>query len=189
MGAPVNGTGQGGITPLIYAAGNRKKRAMVDLIRLGADPNKYIDGDESAVMLCAESNDPDLLRILMDGGGNPNLRNDRKEPVAFTAAREGNWDNLKLLLQRGADINARAPGGYTITLAVASEDDFEAVFRLLQVGADPMIKNDYGRALSDFVQGSRLRDDSDQGKWKLKVKAFLESKGVKFPVPPPTPAP
>lgn len=184
---PLNMGGQKGITPLIYAVGNRKKKSMAALMRLGADPNQFAEGNMSAVMLCAGADDIELLRIVLDGKGNPNLLNDRNQPVSFTAASQQRWDNLKLLLERGADINARDSAGRTLTLFRAQLDYFDWVYRLLEVGADPDVKNKQGWSLAHYVQDSKLRDSSDQGKWKLKVKAFLEKHGTHFPVPSPVP--
>jgi uncharacterized protein len=187
-GTPANGRGNEGITPLIYAGAQRKKRSLQKLLLVGADPNLLTDGGMSLVMLCAGSDDIDLLRIVLEAGGNPNLTNDHKEPVTFTAARQKHWENLRLLLRRGADINGRDSTGYTLTLFLAEVDRYEWVHRLLEMGADPNVRNRQGWTLANFVQTSRIVDTSEPGGWKIRVKTFLEHRGIHFPPPAPVSA-
>ncbi len=184
-GTPVNGRGNDGATLLMYAVGTKRKNAVRELLKLGADPNQVADKGLSAVMLAAGADDPGLLPILLEGGANPNLRNDRNEPVTFTAARAKRWQNLELLLDRGADINATDRAGDTLMVSLAFLDRYEPIVKLLERGADFRKAGDGGWTLAHSIQKSRLRPESPDGQWLQKAKAFLEARGVKFPVPPP----
>jgi len=184
-GTPVNRRGNEGATLLMFAVGTKKKDAVRDLLKHGANPNQRADKGLSAVMLAAGSDDPDLLPILLDNGANPNLLNDRDEPVTFTAGDQKRWQNLNLLLDRGADINATDAAGDTLMVSLSFGDQYEAIVKLLERGADFRKTAGGGWTLAHSIQGSRLRPDSPEGQWLRKAKAFLEQRGVKFPVPPP----
>jgi len=181
-GTPVNGRGNEGATLLMFGVGTKRKEAARELVKLGADPNLRAVNGLSAVMLAAGSDDSNLLPILLDGGANPNLHNDRDEPMTFTAAREKRWRNLDLLLDRGANIDATDSAGDTLMISLAFVDRYEPIVKLLERGADFRIAGDGGWTLAHSIQKSRLRPDSADGKWLQKARAFLEAKGVEFPI-------
>jgi uncharacterized protein len=185
IGTPVNGRGNDGATLLMYAVGTKRKDAVRGLLKLGADANQMSDKGLSALMLAVGSDDSDLLPILLDHGANPNLRNDRDEPMIFTAADQKRWRNLDLLLNRGADINATDRAGDTLMVSLSFKDQYEPIVKLLERGADFQKVGDGGWTLAHSIQESRLRPDSPEGHWLQKARAFLETHGVKFPVPAP----
>jgi ankyrin repeat protein len=187
--APVNGRGIRGASLLMFAVATKKKEAIRELLRLGADPNQTSDTGLSAVMLAAGSDDIDMLPILMDHGANPNLLNDRHEPVTFTAAQNRQWKNLDLLLDRGADINATDQAGDTLVIFLTVLNEYEPLVKMLERGADFQKADLDGHTLAQSIEQSiqigRPRPDSKEGHALMQAKAFLEIHGVTFSVPTP----
>lgn len=181
-GAPVNGRGNGGATLLMYAIGSKKKDAVTLLLRMGADPNLVADAGLSAMMLAAGSDDGSYLRAFLDAHGDPNLRNDRHEPITFTAAAQKRWDSLRLLLDRGAQIDDTDRAGITLMIYLAEIDEYQPVLMLLERGADFRKVDSMGRSLAILVQKSRISEKSRDRVWLDRTRAFLESRGVRFPV-------
>lgn len=89
------------------------------LLRLGADPNTWIELDDVATPLAWASacNRVDVVRALLDGGANPNQRfwwghgpSYKDSTPLFFAARFGSTETARLLVKRGADVNAVSIG-------------------------------------------------------------------------------
>jgi len=186
-GLNVNQIDDNGAGPslLVYAIGKRNHAAVKELLNLGADPNLYLKGNFSAMMLAAGGDNPDMLKLLLDHGGNPNLINDQQEPITFSAARSKRPENLAMLLDRGADINATDSAGDTLMISLAFADHYGPIVGLLERGADFRKAGGNGWTLADSIYVCRLRSDSAEGRAKEKCKAFLISKGVAWPPPAP----
>ncbi len=73
-------------TPLHVAVFRRQGDAARALIRLGADPNA-LDADKyDIITIAAVANDPEMLKIALEGGGNPRAITSRYDGTALIAA-------------------------------------------------------------------------------------------------------
>lgn len=184
-GVNVNARGDQGMSFLLWAMGNRQKNAFKALLDLGADPNTRDDQKVAVLELTVEDEDLDYLRLLLAAGGNPNLPNHLDEPLIFTAISEMKYPVVRLLVEKGADMNSLGKDKSTPMMLLAGLNQFEEVFWLLQRGADFKKISDTGATLAWRVQRSRVDPGTPNGQWRERVRQFLESQGVKFPVPSP----
>lgn len=184
-GLDVNRLGVEGFTLIIYALGNRRYLSARELLRLGANPNQKTQAGLSAVSLSAGSDDPQLLRITLEGGGDPNILNERNQPVTFTAGSQQRWENLMYLLDRGARLDDQDSGGKNILHELSIFNQYQVVADLIERGANPLSADHGGRSIAHRVQGARVDPASPQGKGLERVKKQLEARGIRFPVPPP----
>ena len=180
---------QAGMSLLLYAMMNRRKEAMLVLLKCHADPNQNTLLGKSKLQvqpvgIAAGGEDPEILKILLDHGGNPNSHyND--EPALFVAANANRYDQMRLLLARGADINAAAPDGRTAVIALADHAEFDQVAYLIKRGADIHKPDNHGSTLAFSVQSRYVSPTLKEFKDQQLVKQMLTEQGIKFPVPHP----
>ena len=118
--------------------GDRLRRCVQVLLEAGADPNQSIGnripphsvdapGDDQLSALYgvgAQSQDPEMMRLLLAAGANPNDGESLYHSIAST-------DCVRLLLEYGA-----RPDGNILANAIV-HSNLEAMKRLLERGADP----------------------------------------------------
>lgn len=178
-GANPNAIGREGMTPVRWALRCGSLNGMQELLRAGGDP---VPG---AVMDAARIGNSDFLRLLLRAGADPNAR-DEEGPwsalrIAFSMGLQGKgWEGYYALLEAGADINAAGPGG-TIAEFAAALNQYDKVAELLDRG--------YGHDLNElglYVQRvERAAMPPGQFEAAMRVRAILEERGVRFPVPSP----
>ncbi len=107
-GANVNVKTKQGRTPLMVAAACDGCSASVRLLlEKGADPRAQDIGNDTALMLAAESGDTESLRLLLAAGGDAKSGNKSGLTPLHRAAFNCNLESARLLLSHGADANAR----------------------------------------------------------------------------------
>ncbi|QSV46537.1 ankyrin repeat domain-containing protein [Geobacter benzoatilyticus] len=190
-----NAYGKQGITPLIFALGNRKMDALQTLLKNGADPNKRIDAPdappgvqgESAVTFVAGAPDNEYLATLLDHGGDPNAKNIDGEPILIRMiyTDPANYIGMKMLLDRKADINITDAGGATLLMNLTILKDFEHAYYLLEKGADFRIKDGtgYGPEIHIYQYKIDPKAFPKAYEWQRKCQEFLAARGVKDPGP------
>ena len=111
-----------------------------------------------------------------------NVNEDRAALPIFAAALNNDKRKIEYLLEHGADVNKLQKGFRTVITAEATAGKWPMVLWLWDKGADPMKtgKNETNVAvwIQDAIDGTGLTDDA------ARVKARLESIGVKFPYRP-----
>jgi uncharacterized protein len=194
-GANPNSPGREGVTPLIFAYGVVKKRAMRTLLENGADPNLRITDiqaplslrGQSAVTVVAGTPDNEYLEILLDHGGDIDAKDSDGEPILITMLfmKPTNYEGINLLLSRGADINATDSSGSTLLRVMARLADFEHTYGMLRRGADFRIKDIGGFDIAHDVFNYKInKDEFPEGyKWQRKCQEFLLAHGMKDPGP------
>lgn len=102
----------------------------------GFDPNLPLEG-RLVLVSAAETNNVDLVRILLEAGADPNLWDTDEGMNALGAASQaGDLTTLKLLLAHGADPNLPPMPGTSPPLSFATHRVL-LVKELLSHGADP----------------------------------------------------
>jgi ankyrin repeat protein len=135
VGARVNETGQGGVTPLIIASAMGHEAVASQLLDKGADPN-VVDGKGFAPLHYAarDKKAVGIIKALLSHRANPNVRLNQNRPA-------GPVDNP---LRQANSAVAVADSGVTLTgatplLLAAEINNYEAVVALVAGGADPLI--------------------------------------------------
>jgi ankyrin repeat protein len=131
----VNGKGQGGWTPIMYAALYGDEEAVRLLLAQDANPNAQNDGGGTALMYAID--DVEKTRRLLDGGADANARSgEGRTALLIAVGRAGSNAVVKLLLEKGARASERlAEGRGALALAVAARDA-SLLQLLLDHGAD-----------------------------------------------------
>ena len=138
--------GQGGFTPLLFAARDGFSESAVALLDAGADVNQVAESDKNSPLLAALINGHfDLARLLVERGADVNWAADNgatplyavlnvqwapkalyPQPQAYRQQKLSYLDMMKVLLDKGADVNARLKkkvwySGYSFDLSGVDE--------------------------------------------------------------------
>ena len=109
------------------------------------------DSDWSALMYAARnSQNPEVLRILIEAGAQVNRQNERGETPLLLAAGSSNFGlgsapKLELLLEFGADVSAKNQVGMTALMMAARENGVAEIEALLGAGAEVSATDQFGR--------------------------------------------
>lgn len=181
-GVQVDAQGLAGMTPLIWAELCGNLDGVRALLAAGANPNG-VTPSLHPVFIAVDNSRPEILRLLLTHGGNPNAALPGTAWTALSlafslAVDDGDWTSYEILLGAGADINRRY-GGDTVAEFAATLNVWDKVAELLERG--------YNRDL-DRIGGFAEHADpaimsAEQLRWRDLVRAFLEQRGVRFPVP------
>ena len=179
---------------LLYSLSCKNYRAVEFLLKQGADPNLVnpdsvqIGGETvpypiQPVAYAANDEDPTGLKALLEAGGNPDSKH-AGAPAIHQAEEAGKIDNIELLLEHGANIEGRDGTGVTPLLNAAYMSDWDMVNFFIKRGANWKAYDVMGVTLAKLVQDNiELDIGTNEYRRKLqKLKGFLESKGVGFPV-------
>ncbi|KAL4883563.1 ankyrin repeat-containing domain protein [Aspergillus karnatakaensis] len=122
-------------TILIHAIRGHASTALIEvLLSAGCDSNKKDNHGKTALCEAVQTNQPDIVTVLLDHGANPNLPG--PEHALWSAVYR--HDCLRILLARGADIH-KTPG---LMEQATSVNSIDAVRVLLQAGVSPNLKKD-----------------------------------------------
>ena len=186
----INSRGKEGMTYLEYTVFTDNYKMTEFLLENGADPNllSLVDpndryGPEGMLPLssaCHSKHSIKFVKLLIKYGANVN--DDRATLPIFAAALNNDKQKIEYLLEYGADINRLQDGFRTVITAEATAGKWPMVLWLWDKGADPMKtgedETNVAVWVQDAIDGTGLTDDGER------VKARLESIGVKFPYRP-----
>ncbi len=186
----VNSLGKDGMSYLYYAVFTDNYKMTEFLLEKGADPNllsKLVtpDGKRTKNALpiesaCYSKHNIKFLKLLIKYGANVN--DDQAPLPIFKAALSDDKRKIEYLLEHGADVNKLQKGFRTVITAEATAGKWSMVLWLWDKGADPMKtgKDETNVAvwIQERIDGTGLTEDGER------VKARLESIGVKFPYRP-----
>ncbi len=180
-GLDLNKFGKEDMSLLMWGIIEDRQSAVVELIRLGANPNlRDSQGRQPVYYAAAVEDKSKYLRLLLENGADPN-GGSAQTPALHKAADRGYWQNVILLLEHKANVNLPDKDGYTIAATFASLNQFDRVAYLLKLGADPTAKTTAGGTVALRVQ-ENVVDSPDFVAQQTKVKQMLMAQGVKFPV-------
>ena len=137
--------------PLLVIAAREKSNEVAQLLIQDkrTDIEKLDRAGENAMMLAAISQDPPLVRALIDKGAEVNKKG--WAPLHY-AASVGNDEIVKMLLDASAYIDAASPNGTTPLMMAARGGHVSTIALLVDQGADPTLKNQIGLSAGDFAK-------------------------------------
>ena len=125
-------------TALWVATERRQTEIVKALLEGGVKPDEKnapaLDGGKSLVFEAVDSENTELLRLLVEAGADAKTANDYGVPPLSEAARTGRLEMCQILLKAGADPNA-APGGFPLMYGPVNENHLEVVRLLIESGA------------------------------------------------------
>ncbi len=186
-GADPNAAGRDGMTPLVWALRAHNVQGVRALLARGADPNRH-GARWDALHVAAGSEDPAMLRALLDARGDVNARDVAGDPLLRSAVMSSRLGNVRLLIERGADVNAVGHGHETPALLAAGTDQWDTVALLLEHGADPDIPDETGGTIANTLEDEetgQVSGDPAQAGSRARVRRLLVARGVHFPADPP----
>jgi len=169
-GADVNGKGQDGCTPLMWAAefeqhNQQNQQDQQDIIELllnaGADVNaRRVDGYTTSMLATAHRHEYVLELLLNTGKVDVNAKDEVGNTALLSAAREGHKDVVKLLLNTGkVNVNAKNEDGHTALLLAAREGHKDVVKLLLNTGKFDVNAKDNDGYTALVLAASWCRED------------------------------
>lgn len=139
-----------GRTPLHVATFQKRREAIKALLAAGAD-TAALDGQKyDAVTIAAVADDPQTLKILLDGGASAKLITSVYVGTALIAAAHlGHEESVRLLIAAGAPLDHVNNLGWTalmesIVLGNGGPRHQASLRYLLQAGANPNIADQQG---------------------------------------------
>lgn len=142
-GSHVDAIGQGGATPLHYAAGTSEKRMVRALLSWDANPDTRDHPGMTALDL---AKDPVMVRYELNRKANDTAR---LTPLQ-RAAEDGDTGVVQLLLELGASINDKSRHGQTALMVVAKNGHPDVGELLVDAGANIDATDKCGRTAFDM---------------------------------------
>lgn len=123
---------------LLKASEQVNEKAVVDLLRQGANANAEDSRGWTPLIYAAQTGNVAIVRKLIDAGANVNHRTSttRGSTTLCFAVGGGNTNVIQVLLDRGADINGMSRDGMTPLFFAANKGWLNLVEFLLAKGAD-----------------------------------------------------
>jgi ankyrin repeat protein len=121
-------------TPLCWAAGQGDRRTIELLLAHGADLNKGLHSDRTALDHAFGTRDLDMIRWLVDRGAEMDIAVTGQENLLYAAMTSQRL--VDFLIAQGVDVDAADEDGQTPLLYVADSGDAAMARLLIAHGAD-----------------------------------------------------
>ena len=139
-GLDLNRPGKEDLTLLGLAVLTAEQRAIVSLMRAGANPNQVIPnaGSPATLAITKHFNPPrnEAVAALLEAGYNPNQLLGAGKPYLFYFVDYNHWAGLKLALERGGNINVQRNNGESLLSYIVEGGDYAQARELIADGAD-----------------------------------------------------
>lgn len=128
----VNARGEGGVTPLMLAAGFGQREVVAALLAAGADVNAADERGFTALFYGCHNGDadrgyPDVVEALLAAGADKEAKIGYGVRPLMYAAGNGEAGVVEALLAAGADPMARNDGGRTALMMVKDRDYVDVI--------------------------------------------------------------
>lgn len=175
------------LTLLHYAISVRNTRAMALLIAAGADPLfEPRDEDGPALLRPVMRRDAEILDALLQRWPMSKVPQRWQSYIAFEAVVQGCKDCLAVMFKQGMPVGITNGQNYNLFMDALSVEDLDlAEWLLTQIGVPLTTMNSGGITPANMVQRGlteKFRPGTPTHNRYLKFKAFMESKGIVFPV-------
>jgi uncharacterized protein len=176
-GVDLNLPGREDLTPLGLAVINADRKAIINLMRAGANPNQVIpDAGSPAILAITKHFNPpctEAIAALFEGGYDPNQLLGRGKPYLFYFVDYNHWPGLREALQHGGDINIKRKNGESLLTYVVDEGHYAEARQLIAAGADVASgggREDSETALLAIESHIRIGNPSLHKVWKEMVE-------------------
>lgn len=162
------------------AVTGRKIEKIIEILKKGVDPNKYISvlaEKDTLLIYSIFGQRDDIANILLKNGADPNaLNNYNESPLLWAINKNSNISLIKSLLIKGANPNAQDRDKLSaLELAIVMCND-EVVNVLLEYGADASQVNSKIEELLLKVLSSDANSESKKKSIHLLLKYKIDSK-------------
>jgi hypothetical protein len=174
---------------LVNAVGEHDSPAVSQLLAAGADPNAFVGEviQTTALRTAALSGQPEVARLLLEGGADPDLADGTGSTSLMAAVGHGHLEVLQLLLARGAAVDAVDPdNSFTAFHLACYNNQPECVEELVRAGCDVGLKakgGETGRQAAEQMGHVevvvRLKELARRKKNAEMIKAMKEQAEVK----------
>ena len=142
----------------------RQYDQVIDMLRLGSDPNELSSSGILPLVAAARDESADAYDVVLEllrWGAKPNLHGDDGITALYMAAMSGNLGVVDLLIRHGADVDGAENGADPPVHVAYAQGNFRVARFLESFGATA-------------PQGEELEMLEYAGRMKNKVDAFLE---------------
>lgn len=122
--------------PLLRAVRYGDAATAAALLSGAVDPNRPLPDGSTALSWAVESQNPELVRLLLDAGARVNGLDNLAASPLVVACQYGNSEIIEMLLAAGADANAATSDGKAALALCAGNADTSSVAALLESGAN-----------------------------------------------------
>jgi uncharacterized protein len=139
-------------TWLQWAIIENQPKAMISLLKIGADPQQFDDDGGNAVLDAAGHSNAKWLKILLANGASPDARHRNNGRTALFEALIANRDaQFAMLIAAKADLkSANSVGDTPLHIAGQINKPWHAL-DLLKAGADPLARNAQGQTFQRYL--------------------------------------
>lgn len=114
--------------------------------------NKTTANGTTPLMTAVESENPNLVRFLLDYGASIDAQDKRGYTALMYINQMGSIEAIGILIEYGANVNKATPEGWTALMEAANQNRKEVVYLLLLAGADKNLKDQFGRTALDIAK-------------------------------------
>jgi ankyrin repeat protein len=93
------------LNPLMYLSGKGKNEQVQTLLSVGANPNLFNRGGDSALLLAAAGGHHDVVKTLLQKGANPNHCKGNKDNALLLALKGKHDKVVRALFESGKEID------------------------------------------------------------------------------------
>lgn len=176
---------------LHYAIAKESVTAIKTLLMVGANPECDTRNRLSAIAWSIDLDTNghfELFKLLLSAKPLAQLSNNTRWEIATQFMDNANWQQgLSLYFEQGGVVDTTDSAEVTLFMQAMASEDYDKAEWLLTRGASLVFQSAIGRTNPNTVQNhlSKYKPNTPSYNQLLRMKTFMEQKGVVFPVPNP----